>query len=778
MIASEEQNIIIKTIEENNIVVDSVAGSGKTTTNIFIAKEYPYKKILLLTFNRKLSDETKERLEKENITNLEVYTYHGFCNQNYIETHDDKGMLQSLDLKCKILLDYDIIIIDEAQDINELYYKFICKILFENSKEYNLCILGDKNQSIYEFMGADNRYLTMAEQIFNFNDKKWTKLKLSTSYRMTKQIAEFMNNCILNEKRIISIKEGIKPEYYIINLFKDLINIVQNIILREHIKPEEIFILAPSVKGKKTDNDTPLTILENYLVNHNIDIYIPTNDDEKISENETKNKLVFSSFHQSKGLERKVVICYGFDTSYYEFYGKNLSFEYCPNVLYVALTRAKERLIIIQDENKNIMPFINTKNMDEYSNSYKSDNKKNNNCEFKNKNTNTNVTDFVRFLSQEFMTNILNNYIEEIEIIKPTREIKINNTLKFISNGKEITESVSEINGTMIPMYYEYLTNKKIQVIEILKNIPDDENIFKKDIRFIDDVNNDNLQIKDMLKIANYFNCYQTKYIHKIKQIKNYNWITEEQITKCVNRMKKIIKSKAQYEIHVSKNNYINNKKLVGFIDCIDNKNIYEFKFVNKIKDEHKIQLCIYIYLFCLNNKIKSDDEMNKYKFFLFNIKNNNLIQFKTTFENICKFYDDIVYYKTNEFKIKSNEEFLNQCKNAIIKYINIKESRYEFKEIQRKNNTIKIKEIFIKKINNTMMKYADIKKLYDATLNKGYKPNQIIIKGANIDSNYKTLKARDEENLKNWDEDEYYEGKVINKEKFDSFYSYTIYIL
>lgn len=95
-----------------------------------------------MTFNRKLSDETKKRLKKENIMNLEVYTYHGFCCKNYIETHDDKRMQKSLNLKCKNKLEYDIIIIDEAQDLNELYYKFICKILFENSKEYNLCILG------------------------------------------------------------------------------------------------------------------------------------------------------------------------------------------------------------------------------------------------------------------------------------------------------------------------------------------------------------------------------------------------------------------------------------------------------------------------------------------------------------------------------------------------------------------------------------------------------------------------------------------------------------
>lgn len=151
--------------------------------------------------------------------------------------------------------------------------------------------------------------------------------------------------------------------------------------------------------------------------------------------------------------------------------------------------------------------------MDKCCVSFKSENiktKLNDNIKLKSKTTA--VTDFVRFLSQEFMTKILDENIEEIEI-----------------------------NGTMIPMYYEYLTKKNINIMKILKNIPTDENIFKNDSDFIKNMNVINLQIQEMLKISNYFNCYQTKYIHKIKQIKHYKWINQDQIDKCVNRMKKII---------------------------------------------------------------------------------------------------------------------------------------------------------------------------------------------------------------------------------------------
>ena len=43
--ASKEQKKIISLLKNNNVIVDSVAGSGKTTTNIYIAKTFKNLKI-------------------------------------------------------------------------------------------------------------------------------------------------------------------------------------------------------------------------------------------------------------------------------------------------------------------------------------------------------------------------------------------------------------------------------------------------------------------------------------------------------------------------------------------------------------------------------------------------------------------------------------------------------------------------------------------------------------------------------------------------------------
>jgi len=48
---SSEQNSIVEQLENTNVIVDSVAGSGKTTTNLHIALKYSTYNILLLTYN-------------------------------------------------------------------------------------------------------------------------------------------------------------------------------------------------------------------------------------------------------------------------------------------------------------------------------------------------------------------------------------------------------------------------------------------------------------------------------------------------------------------------------------------------------------------------------------------------------------------------------------------------------------------------------------------------------------------------------------------------------
>ncbi|MBA43051.1 MAG: hypothetical protein CMF62_03465 [Magnetococcales bacterium] len=111
---TKEQKLVTDSIKRNNIIVDSVAGSGKTTTNLHIAKQYTDKKILLVTYNKKLKIETREKIQKYKLKNIEVHSYHSFCVKYYYNkcyTDSEIKMLLNKNLSPLLPIEFDILII-------------------------------------------------------------------------------------------------------------------------------------------------------------------------------------------------------------------------------------------------------------------------------------------------------------------------------------------------------------------------------------------------------------------------------------------------------------------------------------------------------------------------------------------------------------------------------------------------------------------------------------------------------------------------------------------
>ena len=65
--SSEQENIVNDLGQGKCVVVDAVAGSGKTSTSLFASKRLDGRKFLLLTYNRKLCDETRDKIKTQNI---------------------------------------------------------------------------------------------------------------------------------------------------------------------------------------------------------------------------------------------------------------------------------------------------------------------------------------------------------------------------------------------------------------------------------------------------------------------------------------------------------------------------------------------------------------------------------------------------------------------------------------------------------------------------------------------------------------------------------------
>lgn len=137
----------------------------------------------------------QEYLEQKNLVDFDDLLYLPF-----LILQNNFALAQSISKQ------YEYIMVDEYQDTNHLQYRLL-KLLC--SAHSNLCVVGDDDQSIYSWRGADIRNILEFEK--DFSDAKI--IKLEQNYRSTPQILKVANALIAhNHHRLGKVLESMQEE--------------------------------------------------------------------------------------------------------------------------------------------------------------------------------------------------------------------------------------------------------------------------------------------------------------------------------------------------------------------------------------------------------------------------------------------------------------------------------------------------------------------------------------------------------------------------------------
>jgi len=718
---SEEQQIILNHIKNGkNVVVDSCAGTGKTTLILSVAKALPDKKLLQMTYNSMLRHEVKERVKRAEIDNMHVHTFHSLAVKYYLPTcFTDTGIRYILYKNLPFIGEppiFDIFVLDEAQDMTFIYFQFMAKFARDTGSPIQLLILGDYMQGLYDFKGADIRFLTKADIIWeNFEGlrtKEFQKCTMKLSYRITDSMRHFVNHAMLGHERMDSCKDG-EPVVYIRNRRQNMEKIVAAEILRlfeNGYSPSDIFVLGPSVKGANSN----IRQLENILVERGIPCHVPMLENDKIDERVIDKKVVFSTFHCVKGRERKIVFVLNFDNSYFRCYARNFPRDKCPNTLYVAATRATERVYFLESDSYRTdrpLEFLKLSHIEMKQQPY---------IQFKGQHQTLFVDDDADESSQksshmgptkhfltptELIKFIPENVMEEISLVidrifvEENRELEDIQTPIIIETKRGFYEEISDLNGIAIPcMYYDYLYNKlekKNDTMEesspqtnVLLNIirQNIESMRKNEHLYLKEIARalpENIEtISDYLYLANVSVAVQETLYFKLKQIdrEEYNWITKDMLEECWKRLDQHIGEECSSNedvmiertiIHSSADE--DHKKIDDFladyfgpdvrfrftarVDLITKESIWELKCTTKISLDHMLQVVIYAWLWRMLY-----DEDKKFK--IFNIRTKEFLSLNASLEDLNTIIVALLKGKYEKQEMKSDEEFIEDCVN------------------------------------------------------------------------------------------------------------------
>ncbi len=205
---SPPQLEIIRDSASQFILVAAGPGSGKTRVlvhklaSLILTEDIKYEQLLMLTFSRAAASEFKKRLLDligKAAHFVEIKTFHSYC----FDLLDRKGNLDDTDkivsratesIRKKEVetsrITKTVLVIDEAQDMNQDEFGLV-EALMNQNEEMRVIIVGDDDQNIFQFRGADSAYMAGITSLENSRT-----YELVDNYRSRANLVSFSNQWV------------------------------------------------------------------------------------------------------------------------------------------------------------------------------------------------------------------------------------------------------------------------------------------------------------------------------------------------------------------------------------------------------------------------------------------------------------------------------------------------------------------------------------------------------------------------------------------------------
>lgn len=333
-LSSEQRLFIEEALKGKNILVDACIGSGKTTAVQSLCNELPSeKKVLYLTYNKLLKLDAKSKIKKKNVT---VTNYHGFAFMALKKSGITAGvsdLIQTFIREEPFFGEYDVLIIDEYQDIEQELAELL-QLIKNCNKDIQIIAVGDMEQKIYDKTTLD------VELFMSGFLEDYVKLKFTKCFRLSADIAATLGR--VWKKQIIGTNDCCKVE----EMTKEDI-----ILFLSKQKPSDILCLGARI-GVMSDT---LNILEEKYPDkfNKKTVYASISDNDSTGKIEPKaDSAIFTTYDSSKGLERKICVVFDFTEDYW---GKRISqpqqsYIILRNIFCVAASRGKNHVIFVKSD--------------------------------------------------------------------------------------------------------------------------------------------------------------------------------------------------------------------------------------------------------------------------------------------------------------------------------------------------------------------------------------------------------------------------------------------